>query len=479
MADGARPGRAILEVRLKPMPLAQLESLFRQVPAVDQVLQQVPHLLANYPHAVVAAEIRLLQTDWREHIREHDCLPPATFEAALAQRFRELEEPSLRRVINATGVVLHTNLGRAPLGYSEFIPGYSNLEFDLAQGVRGKRDVHAAGLLERILGKAAIVLNNNAAATYLILRTLGAGREVIVSRGELIEIGDGFRIPEIMAQAGVILREVGTTNRTHLRDYEQAINENTALIVRVHASNFRISGFTGRPELKEITALAHARGVPVYDDLGSGNLVDLSSAGVDEPLATTSLADGADIVSFSGDKLLGGPQAGIVTGRPDLIIRIRRHPMYRTFRVDKLILEAMEHTLRALYLQRYPQIPALRMILASYEEIESRAKAFAASLPSLPLCVRPGESTIGGGSTPQQSLPTALLSLACREPDRATGRLRNQPAGTSNGAMPVVCRIEKDALLFDLRTVAPEEEEALREALRSLPADWLCLDKEV
>lgn len=455
------------------MPFAQLESLLRQVPAVDQVLQQVPHLLASYPHAVVATEIRLLQAEWREHIRAHDGLPSSTFVDALDQRFRELEEPSLRRVINATGVVLHTNLGRAPIGYSSFISGYSNLEFDLDQGVRGKRDVHAARLLERILGKAAIVLNNNAAATYLILKTLAAGREVIVSRGELIEIGDGFRIPEIMAEAGVILREVGTTNRTHLRDYEQAINENTALIVRIHASNFRISGFTGRPDLKEITALANTHGVPVYDDLGSGNLVDLSATGVDEPLATASLADGADLVSFSGDKLLGGPQAGIVTGRPDLIIRIRRHPMYRTFRVDKLILEAMEHTLRAIHLQRYQEIPALRMIRSSYEEIESRAKAFATSLPELPLFVRPGESMIGGGSTPEQSLSTALLSLPCDAADRAAAWLRQRPSRASQLDMPVVCRIEKDALLFDLRTVALEEEDTLREALRNLPAEWL------
>jgi L-seryl-tRNA(Ser) seleniumtransferase len=450
------------------MPLKSLESLFRQIPSVDQVLQAAPELSARYPHAVLVEEARRLQEEWREHIREHDAVPSPDFGTALEARMAALEQPSLRAVINATGVVLHTNLGRAPLAHGPFIAGYSNLEYDLSQGQRGKRDVHVAELLERLMGAASIVLNNNAAATYLVLRALAAGREVIVSRGELIEIGDGFRIPDIMAQAGVVLREVGTTNRTHLRDYEQAINENTALVIRVHASNFRMEGFTGRPPLRDICELAHAHGVPVYDDLGSGNLVDLSPAGIEEPLGSQSIAEGADIVSFSGDKLLGGPQAGIISGRADLIIRIRRHPMYRTFRVDKLILEAMETTLRALYLRRYEEIPALRMILEPLEALEARAQAFAASLTELPLRVQSGRSMIGGGSTPEQSLPTVLLTLPCAEPDRAAGQLR-QPQGQ---ALPVVCRIENDALVFDLRTVFPGEEEALRTALRALPPEW-------
>jgi L-seryl-tRNA(Ser) seleniumtransferase len=451
------------------MPLKSLESLFRQIPAVDQVLQAAPELIARYPHAVLVEEARRLQEIWREHIREHDAIPSPDFGKVLEARMAALEQPSLRAVINATGVVLHTNLGRAPLAHGPFIAGYSNLEYDLAQGQRGKRDVHVAELLERLMGAASIVLNNNAAATYLVLRALAAGREVIVSRGELIEIGDGFRIPEIMTQAGVVLREVGTTNRTHLRDYEQAINENTALVIRVHASNFRMEGFTGRPPLKDICELAHAHGVPVYDDLGSGNLVDLSPAGIEEPLAAQSIAEGADIVSFSGDKLLGGPQAGVISGRADLIIRIRRHPMYRTFRVDKLILEAMETTLRALYFRRYEEIPALRMILEPLEALEARAQAFAASLKELPLRVQRGRSMIGGGSTPEQSLPTVLLTLPCAEPVRASARLR-QPQGQCT---PVVCRIENDALVFDLRTVFEEEEEALRAALRALPAQWI------
>lgn len=459
------------------MPLSQLENLFRRIPAVDQILERASALAERYPREVLVEEIHRLQEEWREHIRENDALPEEQFLAELERRFAALERPSLQRVINATGVVLHTNLGRAPIPGAHAISGYSNLEFDLTQGARGQRDVHVAGLLERLLGTASIVLNNNAAATYLILRALAGGREVIVSRGELIEIGDGFRIPEIMAQAGVVLREVGSTNRTHLRDYEEAINENTALVVRVHPSNFRMEGFTGRPPLSEICELAHAHGVPVYDDLGSGNFVDLREAGVDEPLVSRSLADGADLVSFSGDKLLGGPQAGIVGGRPDLIIRVRRHPMYRAFRVDKLILEAMERTLRSVYLKRYREIPALSMILATPEDVEARARAFAASLPEsalgeLALTVQPGRSMIGGGSTPEQSLETALLALPCLHPDRAAARLR-EPLPNGEAKTPVICRIEKQTLLFDLRTVFAHEEGELREALLALPREWL------
>ncbi len=457
------------------MPLSQLENLFRRIPAVDQILERASVLAERYPRDVLVEEIRRLQEAWREHIRECDALPESDFLSELERSLEELERPSLRRVINATGVVLHTNLGRAPLSGPDGVSGYSNLEFDLEQGVRGQRDVHVAGLLERLLGTASIILNNNAAATYLVLRALASGREVIVSRGELIEIGDGFRIPEIMAQAGVILREVGTTNRTHPRDYEEAINENTALIVRIHTSNFRVEGFTGKPPLTEICELAHAHGVPVYDDLGSGNLVDLREAGVDEPLVARSLADGADLVSFSGDKLLGGPQAGIVAGRPDLIIRVRRHPMYRTFRVDKLILAAMERTLRSLYLKRYDEIPALSMTLATLEEVEGRVRAFLAALPAeavfeLGLTVRRGRSMIGGGSTPEQSLETAAIALPCAHPEHAAALLRT-PRPNGGKCVPVVCRIEKQTLLFDLRTVFPHEEAELREALLALPRE--------
>jgi L-seryl-tRNA(Ser) seleniumtransferase len=443
--------------------------LYRQIPSVDEVLRAVEALRAAYSHEVLTREIRLLQDEWRRQIRDHHTLPSEDFAAALAERIASLEQPSLRPVVNATGVVLHTNLGRAPLGQAAYIGGYSNLEFDVPQGQRGKRDVHASTLLQRILGYPGIVLNNNAAATYLILRELAGGREAIVSRGELVEIGDGFRIPEIMQQAGVTLREVGATNRTHLRDYEQAINDNTALIVRVHASNFRMEGFVGKPPLREITALAHTYGIPVYDDLGSGNLVDLSAVGIQEPLVTESFSDGADIVSFSGDKLLGGPQCGIVAGRPDLLTRVRRNPMYRAFRVDKLILEALARTLRAVCLQRFHDVPALRMILTPLPEIAQRAEAFAASVRLPALRLLDGRSMIGGGSTPEQSLPTRLISIECQDAQRAAAWLRERP-------VPIIGRIERDCLLLDLRTVATEEEPLVREALETLPASLLAAD---
>jgi len=442
------------------------QHLYRQIPSVDEALRAAGNLREVYSHRVLAREIRLLQEDWRRQVREQNELPSEVFVEALAARLAAFEQPSLRPVINATGVVLHTNLGRAPLGETEFIGGYSNLEFDLSKGIRGKRDVHVCALLARLLGQAAVVLNNNAAATYLILRELAGGREVIISRGELVEIGDGFRIPEIMQQAGVLLREVGATNRTHIRDYEEAINEDTALIVRVHASNFHMEGFTGKPPLSEITALAHTYGIPVYDDLGSGNLVDLSSVGIEEPLVMQSFADGADIVSFSCDKLLGGPQAGVVAGRADLVTRVRRHPMYRAFRVDKLILEALERTLRSLYLEHYQVIPALRMILAPLPEIAGRAEAFAAVLQLPGVALTDGRSMIGGGSTPAQSLPTRLLRIPCNDCEGASRWLREQE-------VPIIARIEREALLLDLRTVPPLAEELLRDALNRMPVELL------
>ena len=268
--------------------------------------------------------------------------PPV--EARVEQALAALERPSLRRVVNATGVVLHTNLGRAPLGPIHVLPGYSNLEYDLAAGRRGQRDVHAAGLLERLLGAPGIAVNNNAAAIFLALNELAAGGEVVVSRGELIEIGDGFRIPDIMARSGAAVREVGTTNRTGIADYRAAINERTRLLLRVHPSNFRISGFTARPELRELVALGRERGVPVYEDLGSGCVVDLLAFGIQEPLVSDSLKAGADLVSFSGDKLLGGPQAGILAGKPEIVARLRRNPLFRALRLDKIIYQALgEH----------------------------------------------------------------------------------------------------------------------------------------
>jgi L-seryl-tRNA(Ser) seleniumtransferase len=370
-----------------------------------------------------------------------------------------LERPSLRRVINATGVVLHTNLGRAPLAPFDPVSGYSNLEYDVAAGKRGKRDVHISGLIERLLGKPGIAVNNNAAAVYLVLHTLAAGFEVIVSRGELIEIGDGFRIPEIMAHSGAALREVGTTNRTSIEDYREAITERTKLLLRVHPSNFSMRGFTARPALEELAALGREKGVPVYEDLGSGCMTDLQPFGLDEPLAAASLAAGADVISFSGDKLAGGPQAGILAGRPELIARLRRNPMYRALRLDKLILQALETTLRHLLLERWDQIPALGMIRADTAGIRARADRMLGDLAGTGAEIVPGQSLIGGGSTPDQSLETWLISIASADVVALEQRLRA-------GEPPVIARIERDRLLLDLRTVFPEEEKELVAALR-------------
>lgn len=381
-------------------------------------------------------------------------------EDLVAAELDHLSRPSLRHVINATGVVLHTNLGRAPL--TGFIPiaGYSNLEYNLAEGRRGKRDVHAGGLLERLLERTAIVVNNNAAAVYLALNELAAGYEVVVSRGELIEIGDGFRIPEIMARSGAILREVGTTNRTRLEDYRSAINERTRLLLRVHPSNFQIRGFTEKPELKELAALARERGIPLYEDLGSGCMIDLRRFGIMEPLVSESLTAGVNLVSFSADKLLGGPQAGILAGDAQLVARLRRNPMFRALRVDKLICQALEQTLRAYLFDRAEEIPAIRMLAQTPDEIRARAERVRMRVGNLRAELAPGESVAGGGSTPEQALPTWLIAVD-GDAVELERRLRE-------GNPPVVARIKDERLVLDLRTVLPEEEDALAAALQAL-----------
>ena len=379
-----------------------------------------------------------------------------------------LGSPSLRPVINATGVVLHTNLGRAPLAaFPAVATGYSNLEYDLATGRRGKRDTHTGTLLEAILGKPAVIVNNNAAALFLILNELAAGGEAIVSRGELIEIGDGFRIPEIMQRAGAQLHEVGTTNRTHIGDYRDAINERTRVLLRVHPSNFRITGFTSRPALSELIALGRERHIPVYEDLGSGCLVDLREHGIDEPLAQTSLNEGVDLISFSGDKLLGGPQAGIIAGDPALVARVRRNPLFRALRQDKLFYQAMEPTLRHILLGQYDAIPALRMIRMTPEHIRERALLLAARLGPC-ATVEAGLSVIGGGSTPDISLPTWLVVVDSSEAHS------KEKAATSERRLrahnpPVIARIERDRVVLDLRTVFPGQEDDIVQALPSVP----------
>jgi L-seryl-tRNA(Ser) seleniumtransferase len=433
-----------------------LNQRLRELPSVEEIASR---LEGRYPRRLVVSEARRVLTQLRASIRGGQPAGDSP-EDLVAAELDRLSRPSLRQVINATGVVLHTNLGRAPL--TRFIPiaGYSNLEYNLAEGRRGRRDVHAGGLLERLLERTAIVVNNNAAAVYLALNELAAGYEVLVSRGELIEIGDGFRIPEIMARSGAILREVGTTNRTRLEDYRSAINERTRLLLRVHPSNFQIRGFTEKPELKELAALARERGIPLYEDLGSGCMIDLRRFGITEPLVSESLAAGVNLVSFSGDKLLGGPQAGILAGDAQLVARLRRNPMFRALRVDKLICQALEQTLRAYLFDRADEIPAIRMLAQTPDEIRARAERVRTRAPNLRAELAPGESVAGGGSTPEQALPTWLIAV---EGD-AVELERRLRAGNP----PVVARISDERLVLDLRTVLPEEEDALVAALQAL-----------
>jgi L-seryl-tRNA(Ser) seleniumtransferase len=395
--------------------------------------------------------------------------------------------PSLSPVVNATGVIIHTNLGRSPLAgaaldrVAALGAGYSNLEYDLGEGRRGARDVHAEALLCRLLGaEASVVVNNNAAATLLLLAALAEGREVIVSRGELVEIGGGFRVPEVMEQSGARLREVGTTNKTRTADYAAAISDRTALLLRVHRSNFRIEGFTEQPALADLVALGRSRGVPVAEDLGSGYLglpgdadgeaaLDALLAG--EPKVQATLAAGVDACCFSGDKLLGGPQAGIIAGRRDLVERIRRHPLMRALRVDKTTYALLEATLGEYAAGRAARtVPIMRMILAPNGEIEARAarvKESAAPGGDGPvrLDVVDGASAVGGGTTPGLEIPTRLLAVCATglSADEIEARLRRH-------APPIIARIENDLVLLDLRTVLPEQDGLVAEALKRLQA---------
>jgi len=433
----------------------------RGLPSVHEAAERLAADAPGVPHALVVDEARRALEEARAEIRAGREANGAFVERRAAAALEALARPSLQRVINATGVVLHTNLGRAPLGPLELPAGYTNLEYDLASGRRGKRDAHTGALFERLLGRPAIAVNNNAAAVFLALHELAAGYEVIVSRGELIEIGDGFRIPDIMARSGAVLREVGTTNKTGIEDYRAAITERTRLLLRVHPSNFRIQGFTARPALAELAALGRERQIPVYEDLGSGCVADLRPYGIEEPVVAESLRAGADLVSFSGDKLLGGPQAGILAGRPALVARLRRNPLFRALRVDKMIYQALEVTLRRLLLERWDEIPALRMIRQTEAEIRRRAEGLLARARNVRAELIPGESVIGGGATPEQAIPTCLMALACADVVAAARKLRS-------GEPPVIARIEDDRLLVDLRTVFPAEEEELAVALQAL-----------
>lgn len=452
--------------------------MLRQIPSVDELLGRdaLKRLQAELGHRVVVEAARSILQEMREGIAKGTAgtFSPAEVEEKIVNAAANLAAYSLQAVINATGVVLHTNLGRAPLArkaveHIEEISGcYSNLEYDLGEGRRGKRDSHTDRLFAELTGaERTLVVNNNAAAVFLTLNTLAEGGEVIVSRGELIEIGGSFRIPDICAKSGARLREVGATNRTRLADYAGAISEHTRALMRVHPSNFRVVGFTERPELAELAELAHQHHLPLIEDLGSGCLFDLRPLGIrDEPLVGASLSAGVDVVTFSGDKLLGGPQAGLITGRREFLDRLRRNPLFRALRVDKLTIAALEATVR-LYLDgNLDAIPALRMMRRPLEELAARAASLAAKLAeisSISAGIEDGESVAGGGSTPGQSLPTKLVAvrhsrLGAQELEAALRR--NRP--------PVIARVERDRLLLDLRTVFDDQDAAIIRAFERI-----------
>jgi L-seryl-tRNA(Ser) seleniumtransferase len=462
---------------------------FRLIPSVENLLGRAALTAAAEVHGRgrVTELTRLATGELRERLRQADAPSIASEQEAgawLEARIEALLEadlsPSLRPVINATGVIIHTNLGRAPLAgdarraVDTAAAGYVNLEYDVTAGRRGDRHLHAEHLLCRLTGAdAALVVNNNAAATLVVLAALGTGREVIVSRGELVEIGGGFRVPEILAQSGAHLREVGTTNRTRLADYGAAISPRTALLLRVHPSNFRIEGFTERPSLGELAALAHQFDLPLVEDLGSGWLGNTETAPAvlrDEPTVRGSLLDGVDLVCFSGDKLLGGPQAGIVVGQRAPIDRVRGHPLMRALRADKMTYAALEATL-ALW-ARAParqQVPVYRMLTMALDVLDRRASALAAALNAvggISAEVLDGVSTIGGGSAPGSALATRLVVLRARQCSTSAleARLRlGHPA--------VVARIEHDRLVLDPRTILEDEDRVLPDAVAAATAN--------
>jgi L-seryl-tRNA(Ser) seleniumtransferase len=429
---------------------------FRALPSVDRLLAD--ERLAEEPHSLAVVAARIVLDRARDAIRAGR--QPGPLVEAVLEELADTRRPSLRRVLNATGILVHTNLGRAPLADAaldrvvEVGSGYSNLEYDVAGGERGSRQDHLAALLQRLTGaEAALVVNNNAAAVLLSLAALAEGREVIVSRGELIEIGDGFRIPDVLARSGARLVEVGTTNRTRAADYERAIGPETALLLRVHQSNFRIVGFAERPGLAELAEVARRHGIPLVDDLGSGALVAIA----DEPTPAESLRAGADLVCFSGDKLLGGPQAGVVVGKVDLVERLRRHPLQRALRADKLTLAALEGTLSLAFTpETRSRIPILRMLEEPLEQVRARAERLAGLVGGE---VEETVARVGGGALPLAELPSA----ACAVEESLAGPLRL-------GDPPVIAVVRDGRTLLDCRTLTDAETEEVAAAVSAARA---------
>ena len=446
---------------------------FRIIPSIEILRQRagVRELEAEHGMGATVKALRAGADGLRARIAAGEAIAHAaeSIEAFAKDALRSLSRGSLRAVINATGVVIHTNLGRAPLAevaiarLSAIAAGYSNLEYDIATGERGSRTLHAESLLTQITGaEAAIVVNNNAAATMLIVAGLAAGREVLISRGELVEIGGGFRVPDVMRQSGASLREVGTTNRTRVTDYTAAVSAATAMFLRVHPSNFRIEGFTERPSLIDLVAAARAMHLPVVEDIGSGCLLDDFAH---EPSVQASIAAGVDLVCFSGDKLLGGPQAGIIVGKKALVDPLRKHPLMRAVRAGKMTYAVLESTLGEYAAGRSKAtVPVQQMLHASPDEIEVRAQALAATLAGSgwQVALISGSSAAGGGSAPGLELPTVLLAIARagESPDRTETWLRSLDP-------PVIARIEHDRVVLDLRTVLPDQQELLAQVLCS------------
>ena len=444
----------------------------RALPSVDKLLQkpEAGQWVNEFGRPLVLEAIRVALENVRSAFSQTEKIPSESeLMDEVHARLVTWTAPTLLPVINASGVILHTNLGRAPLSQEALqaaqavSTGYSNLEYDLAKGMRGSRLVHAEALLRRLTGaEAALVVNNNAAAVLLTLSALAKRRGVVIARSQLVEIGGGFRVPDVMKQSGAWLIEIGATNRVHLTDYEQALDEKPALFLRAHRSNFRIIGFTEEPTLEEIVSVAHHAGLPVVDDLGSGSLLDTARFGLGhEPMVQESLQAGVDLVCFSGDKLLGGPQAGIIIGRAELMAKLKKHPLARAIRADKLALASLSATLlHYLKDEAEREIPIWRMIAASLQDLYIRAREWQEQLgeKGIDSTVIDGESTVGGGSLPGETLPTRLLALQVRNPDRLVGELRlSHP--------PVIARLQDDRVVFDPRTVLPEEEKALLEAV--------------